>query len=51
MDHEELWGQQHDIGVIIHTGPMVSPLGKCIGFAHRLARSVMEEEIKASEVE
>jgi hypothetical protein len=28
-----------------------SPLGKCIGFAHRLARSLMEEEIKAGKIE
>jgi hypothetical protein len=50
MDCEELQGQQRDIGVIICTGPMVSPPGKCIGFAHRLTGSVMEE-VEAGEIE
>jgi hypothetical protein len=50
-DSEELWGQQHDVGVIIHAGPMVSPPGKHVGFAHRLAGSVMEEEIESGEIE
>jgi hypothetical protein len=30
---------------------MVSPLRKHIGFAHRLARSVMEEEIESGKIE
>jgi hypothetical protein len=50
MDREELRGQQHDVGVIVHAGPMVSPLGEHIGFAHRLAGSVMEEEIESGKI-
>jgi hypothetical protein len=50
VDHEELQGQKHDIGVIIHTGLMVCSSGEHIRFAHRFARSVMKEEIKVGEV-
>jgi hypothetical protein len=51
VDHKELQGQQRDVGVIIHDSPMVSPPGKHVGFAHRLAGSVMEEEIESGKIE
>ena len=47
--HEESWGEQGDVRIVIGPGPMVRSSGQGIRLPHAFPGSVVQDKVKASE--